>query len=189
MHAPPEQSTDETLKILDVKLSQLKLAYEQYFLGSRPREPQQLRTEVQKALLRFVNSPIQNTGLRFKFNGICSRYQAYKRQWNDTLRRMEDGSYVRHRFKADLHQRSRAGGAAEAGPTAPNPPSSDLFDAYVDARKTCGHDTSSLTPQKLERVLDKQRAALRERFGDADFRFKVVVQEGKVKLRAARVRA
>ena len=63
----------------------------------------------------------------------------------------------------------------------------DLFAAYREAASSCGQDVSSLSQQKLERVLNKQRAALREQYGDEEFRFKVVVKEGRVKLRAARV--
>ena len=34
---------DEELRMLDHRLKQLKLDYEQYFLGSRPREPVRIK--------------------------------------------------------------------------------------------------------------------------------------------------
>ena len=55
---------DEELQLLEVKIKQLKLDYEHYFLGTRPREPIQLRGEVQKTILRHTNQPIQNTAAR-----------------------------------------------------------------------------------------------------------------------------
>ena len=73
-------SIDEDLQILDAKLNQLKLAYDQYFLGARPREPVLLHREVQKQILIYTNTSIQNTAARFKFNSICSRFHAFKRQ-------------------------------------------------------------------------------------------------------------
>lgn len=186
MKINPEK-IDESLKILDVKLGQLKIVYEQYFLGTRPREPIAERREVDKAFLELTQITFQNTALRFRFRSLSSKYQAFKRLWEDTLRKIEDGTYARHRFKADLHERNRE--ESSTAPTARTPVQNlgDLFDAYREAASSCGQDVSSLSQQKLERVLDKQRAALREKYGNEEFRFKVVVKEGRVKLRAARV--
>ena len=64
----------------------------------------------------------------------------------------------------------------------------DLFSEYRDARLACGQGIQSLSPEKFELLLEKQRAALRERYGDAEFRFRVAVEQGKVKLKASRQR-
>ena len=142
-----------------------------------------LRSDVQKMITIFSNTPIQNTGLRFKFTSICSRFQAFKRQWDETLRKIEAGTYKRHRFKADLHEKQRlAVGAAAArrggrGSAASGGGGNDLFADYRNARETCGQGTSGLTQQKLDQVIEKQTAQLRQRFGnDAEFRFRVVVE-------------
>jgi hypothetical protein len=179
-------ATEEEIRDLDRKVKQLRLDYERYFLGSRPREPVLLRSEVDKAVGYFSNTAIQNTALRFRFQSICSRYHALKRQWTETLRKIEQGTYSRHRFRADLHERERAGtDAAEAPPVASE---TDLFSEYREARRACGEDVQGLTRDKVERLLERQRAKLRERYGDAEFRFRVVVEDGRVKLKAARVR-
>ena len=125
--------------------------------------------------------------LKFKFSSICSRYQAFNRQWQDTLRKIEQGTYTRHRFKADLHQRA----AAETRPGAAAPDGSraddlGVYTAYVEARQACGQDVKNLSPAKLRAVLRKQEKSLRARFGDAEIRFRVVVEDGKAKLKASR---
>ncbi len=178
---------EETLHELDRKVKQLKLDYEQYFLGTRPREPVLLRGDVDKIVVILSNTPIQNTALRFRYNSLCSRYQALKRQWNETLRQMEQGTYKRHRFKADLHERERQSHEhpGRTGGAAP-----DIFAEYRDARLACGQGVKTLSRPKLEAMLEKQRAQLRERFGkDANFKFRVVVEDGKAKLKASRDRA
>ena len=185
---------EEDFKILETKLLQLKLDYDQYFLGSRPREPVMLRGEVQKLIAFYSNQAIQNTAMRFKFGSICSRYQAYKRQWTEVLRQIEQGTYSRHRFKADLHERERKGGAAVSADAASNTsaagkPIDALFQAYVEACKTCGQDVKGLTPAKLDGILEKQREQLRGRFGDAAFSFRVAIEDGKAKLKATRAKA
>jgi hypothetical protein len=178
---------DEDIRSLDVKLGQLKREYEQYFLGTRPREPAILAGDVRKLIAQISNSAIRNTALKFKFSSICSRYQALNRQWQDTLRRIEQGTYTRHRFRADLHEREKVdpapGPTASPGAAADDP---ELYKAYVKARNDCGQGSESLTPAKLQAALRKQEAGLRARFGDAKVRFRVVVEDGKAKVKASR---
>jgi hypothetical protein len=180
---------DEELRVLDQKIKQLKLDYDRYFLGTRPREPALLRGEVDKLIAIYSNQATTNSGLRFRFSSLCSRYQAHKRQWSEILRQIEQGTYARHRFKAALHQRERSGAESEA-PGRPLEAQGDgLFDEYRAARERCGQDTHRLTPDSLERVLSAQREALRARYGDAEFRFRVVVEDGRAKIKATRVPA
>ena len=183
----PSQSIDEDLKILDSKLNQLKREYEQYFLGSRPREPVLLAGEVRRLIAIQTNNPFPNTALKFKFSSICSRYQALNRQWQETLRKIEQGTYRRHRFKADLHEReaieARQSTAAPDGARADDP---SVYTAYVEARQACGQDVKNLSPAKLRAILGKQEKSLRARYGDAEIRFRVVVEDGKAKLKASR---
>ena len=180
---------EEDLRSFDIKLGNLKRDYEQYFLGTRPREPVMLRGEVNKLIARLSNTHIPNTASRFKFSSLCSRFQAFRRQWDETLRRIEDGSYERHRFKAKLH--SREDGAA--GPRTPRPGADgdvadDLYQSYVDARLACGESVKGLTREKLEKVVAEQRGKLGQEFGSgARFAFKVKVEGGKARLKASRV--
>ncbi|MGH0036097.1 MAG: MXAN_5187 C-terminal domain-containing protein [Myxococcota bacterium] len=179
---------EEELHLLEVKLKQLKLDYEQYFNGSRPREPSQTRSEIQKALLQWQIAPIKNTALRFKFNTINSRFQSFKRQWDVILRQIEQGTYERHVFKANLKGRSAP--TSTAGPARPGPGAGasrdDLFAAYKDAAASCGQNVAGLTREKLDTVIKQQEAQLKKKLGVDKVAFKVVVQDGKVKLKAGR---
>lgn len=180
-----ERTIEEEIKILDVKINQLKREYDQYFLGTRPREPALLAGEVRKLIAMLSNNAIGNTGLKFKFSSTVSRYQAFNRQWQDTLRKIEQGTYERHQFKANLHQGER--GPAPPAPSGGRAGDGDLYAAYVEARKACGQRVADLSPAKLKAVLKKQERSLRDRFGgDADIRFRVVVENGRAKLKASR---
>lgn len=209
---------DEELKLLEIKLNQLKLDYEKYFIGTRPTEPAQLRSDIQKSIIKWSNTRITNSALRFKFNSLNGRYQAFKRQWDGVLRQIEAGTYKRHVFKANLHDRERGlapaasepaaqaaptgatadaatiagspagrgklAGAANAGDTARSR-GTDLFETYRAAMQSAGQDTSGLSRAKLTAVLAKQEAELKKKLGCEKVSFKVVVQDGKVKLKAA----
>ena len=175
---------EEELRGLDYKVKQLRLDYERYFLGARPQAPSLLRGEVDRKIVVFSNTAIRNTALRFKLNSIVSRYQAFKRQWEETLRKMDAGTYERHRFKAQLHQGSRVAGETSHADGEPG-----LFERYRDARLARGQGVKKLTRKKLEALLDRQRARLAERFGPhVRFRFRVAVEDGRAKLKASRIK-
>ena len=187
--APP--TTEEELNILEVKLTQLKLEYEKYFLGSRPTEPSQARSEVQKTVIKFSNMRITNTAQRFKFNSLNGRFQAFKRQWDNILRQIEAGTYKRHVFKADLRDRERRfeepspGGPRASRGARASDRGGDLFEAYRDALMANGQNTKGLTAEKLQRAIAKQEASIKQKYGCDRVDFKVVVTDGKVKLKAA----
>jgi hypothetical protein len=182
-------SLTEELKILETRVTSLKLEYEQYFMGTRPREPVVNRNEVQKVVVRLANTSIKNTADRFKFNSINQRFMTFKRQWDDTLRKIENGSYQRHIFKANLHERnlSTAPPAAAGKPKAGGK-QENLYDSYLAAAKSCGQNVSGLTPAKLQAAIKKQEAAVKKKLGVEKVRFRVEVENGKVKLKAAAIR-
>ena len=185
---------DEELRIIDVKLKQLLRDYEQYFLGVRPREPANARAELQKTMIRLSNSQIRNTGERFKFNTLNAQCLTHKRRWDDILRKIENGSYERHVFKANLHERERGhattpppGGRRSSDKA--NSSQDDIFTRYLEAAQACGQKTEGLTREKLQRVIDKQTTAIQQKMGVKDVKFRVEVVNGKVKLKAKARRA
>ena len=197
-NAPVPATTSETaeeLTTLDIKLKQLRFEYEQYFLGMRPREPIMLRGDANKIVAKYSNTGIKNTALRFKFNNLCSRFFAMRRHWDEVLRKIEAGTYEKHLFKAKLHERER--GIVEDGPPTPGAAAkrnettdggSDLFEAFRQAKGACGEDVASMSREKLDQVIAKQRAAIRAKTGCDDVRFRVVVEDGKAKLKATPVK-
>jgi len=176
---------EEDLRVLDTKIKQLRLDYEQYFLGSRPREPQLLRGEVQKMVSYYANVGIKNTGHRFRFNTLQARLFSLRRHWDTVLRKIEDGSYERHLFRANLHDRDRkgAGTASRREPTR----EPDLFEQFVAARRACGQDAKGMDRATLDALVEKQRQAVRDRYRCKDVHFRVVVEEGRVKVKATPV--
>jgi hypothetical protein len=180
---------EEELRMLDFKLGQLKRDYDQYFLGTRPREPVQLRGEVNKTVVELTNTAIKNTAARFKFTSICSRYQAFRRQWDEILRKIEAGTYERHRFKAKLHEQGGEDDAAPPQAEAAPARGDDIYERYIDARTKCGESVKGLSREKLDGIIAKQRAQLVEKFGkEAQFRFRVEIEDGKARLKASRVK-
>jgi hypothetical protein len=117
-------------------------------------------------------------------------YHSLKRRWDSTLRQIEAGTYKRHVFKADLHDRERgvtSGPPATKNASPPKDARVDLFETYRDAMMATGQNAKGLTPEKLATAIAKQEAAIKKKTGCDQVDFKVVVTDGKVKLKAAAV--
>ena len=178
----------EDLQLLDVKLKMLKNEYEQYFMGSRKREPSLLRGEVQKMVAYYANVPIRNTGYRFKFNNLRARFFAFRRHWDRILREIEEGRYERHLFQAKLRERTEPVKPQGPGNGGEQPNLDDVFESYVSARQACGQGTKRITREKLGALIEKQSTQLRAKTGCQDVKFRVVVENGKAKLKVTPVR-
>lgn len=173
----------EDLQLMDVKLKMLRNEYEQYFLGTRNREPSMLRQEVQKMFAIYANRSIQNTGYRFKFSNLRARYFAFRRHWDMTMRKIEAGTYERHVFKANMRVKDEAPARKPSkAPTGGD--RSELYESYVAARQACGQDVGKITPKALAELIGKQETAIRSKLGCENVQFRVVVEGGKAKLKA-----
>jgi hypothetical protein len=90
---------------LEDELEELKVRYEQYFLGVERKEPARQREELRKRVLRVKETFTRNTGLKFRLQSLYARYLSYERMWLRSVREKEEGTYHRDLFKARLHAR------------------------------------------------------------------------------------
>jgi hypothetical protein len=177
----------EDLAHLELQLKNLITRYEQYFIGLEKREPLQLLGEVEKMVRLYVNAPISNTMLKHKFVMLKARFNTYREQWNRILRLIDEGKYSRDRFISDLHQRQRA--TAPSARESTRQPSHDneldrLFNELREARKNCHMPVESLTRDMVAATIEKSKPALIARLGTDDLSFRIVVENGKPKIKA-----
>ena len=57
VRAGVNSEVDDLLDELDQGLKRLRMEYEQFFMGAMKREPQVLRSKIQKIVIRLVNEP------------------------------------------------------------------------------------------------------------------------------------
>lgn len=196
MGRPLGASVEEDMKLFDTRLKQLKLEYDMYFLGNRPTEPRMLRNEVQRIVVYWSNQPIRNTALRFRFNSLCARLFALRRHWDATVRKIEEGTYERVRFRDQQRGASAAAspgsgsrdGTAPSGGRTDAGSEPDLYQELREARRRCGQDIEALSREKFDSLLRRQERSLREQYGAQKVRFKVAVENGRAKLKARPVK-
>lgn len=78
--------------------------------------------------------------------------------------------------------------AAPAEPGAPPPPKADpiqrIFDQYVAAKRKANENTEGLTAEKMASIIKQQTVALKQKYNCKSVEFRVVVEDGKAKLKA-----
>lgn len=177
----------EDVTVLDQKLNDLIKKYEQYFIGLEKREPLQLLGEVEKLVRRYAGTPINNTMYKHRFTTLVARLNTYREHWNRILKLMEEGRYSRDRFISDLHLRQK--GKPERQETdAPvanaNADIDRLVDEFREARRACNLPVEMITRELVAATIEKQRPALVAKLGTENVAFRVVIEDGKPKLKA-----
>jgi hypothetical protein len=182
----------EDLTKLELQIKELITRYEQYFVGLEKREPLPLLAEVEKIVRRNSNVPINNTMFKHKFNMLVARLNTYREHWNRILRLIEEGKYSRDRFIRDMHLRQKDKKTVhheevlEAEHLPHHPTELDrVFNELREARKACHLPVEKLSLELVAATIEKSKAALAARLGSDDLVFRVVVEDGKPKIKAS----
>src|SRR6185369_9731095 len=179
----------EDLPQLEGMLGNLITRYEQYFIGLEKREPLQLMSEVEHLVRRYANTPINNTMYKHKFTMLVARFNTYREHWNRILRLIEDGKYSRDRFIRDLHLRHKDKGPVhhedQPRPLPHDPELDRIFIELREARLACNLPVDKLSIELVAATIEKSKATLIARLGTVDLVFRVVVEDGKPKIKAS----
>jgi hypothetical protein len=190
-----QDEIDEDLDELEHNLKRLRVEYDQYFLGILKRPPEVLQGRVTKVIVKYANAKLRKTHHKFRFNQLNSKFQIHRQQWGRTMRQIENGTYKGHVFRARLHERER--GISDATPNplkAPEPTArpgaiDKLFEALVAARKRAGDSGPAPDRAKLDEIVKKQTAALKQKHPGAKVKFRVAIEGNKAKLVASVVKS
>lgn len=177
----------EDIILLDQKLNQLITRYEQYFIGLEKREPLQLLDDVEKMVRRYTGVPINNTMYKHRFNMLVARFNTYREHWNRILRLMEEGRYSRDRFISDLHLRQKdkpVRGTQDSAQVTAEADIDRLVLEFREARKACNLPVEKITRELVAASIEKQKPLLAAKLGTGNIAFRVVIEDGKPKLKA-----
>ena len=88
---------DDELSQVERDIRTLKIEYEQYFGGGRPRPPSDTQWRVESMMRRFNERTAElNTGQRFRFNNIAQTYAKYSDMWRKKTVQKETGAAQHH---------------------------------------------------------------------------------------------
>jgi hypothetical protein len=163
---------------MEQDLKELLARYEKYFAGVEKREPLKDRETLAGRLRGLANRQIVQTDLRFKFQNLAARFHTYGNYWDRVLRLMDEG-------KLNRRPKPEPSAVPEASEKKENPPA-DVLALHRDllaAHQSCrlGEKAPDLT--QVADFLSQQREKIKEKFGDRAVEFRVVMEEGKPKIR------
>jgi hypothetical protein len=189
--AQQPSETARELSSLEAELKRLEAEYNMYFAGRLPRPPWETRSRVEAMVKRLDRSHITNTGDRFRFSTLQSRYATFIDLWDRGLRAREEG---------------RPGPFAQPPPRASQPKAPagkpddrtlrvttftdplremeklhELYDSLAEARRATGQD--AIPFHKFADLVKTQVGSLKDK-GGAEVAFRVAVKEGKVSFTA-----
>ena len=179
-------TVDEELSKLEDSFRRLKIEYEAYFNGGKPRPPNELLYGVEQAIKKFSNDPSKlNFGQRFRFNQLVQRYAVHNELWRKKLRNKEEG-------RGALPRRHFQEEPARDGPTRVVCSDPDrepghvdqLLQALVEARRRVGERPEEIDPAKFRKFLTDKTSQLQQTLGCKRVQYSVAVENGRVKFTA-----
>ncbi len=171
---------------LEAHLEDLKVQFEQHFMGLRALAPDGEHRQVRTHFRKLLKAPFKNSAINYRLRAIESRYQTYKTYWERVMRQREEGTYVRDVFKAELHEKiaqeeqwsQTAGGKAEQH-------MQDLFKTYKSELERQTGAKQNMEFKSFRQTLINQARSLKEKHGVDKVSFKVKVKDGKVTVLAS----
>jgi hypothetical protein len=176
---------EQDISRLENDINRLKFEYDQYFMGMEKIEPIKKREEVERFIRNLSSRVIRNTALRFKLSALTARYNTFLQYWIRIVRQIEDGTYQRDKFRSQIKEKLVSPTTSDKEKrAAPAEGFQEVYRQYLEAKKRCKEDVSSLSLEKLSNTLKRQIPQIKEKYKCKQVDFKVVVEGGKAKLKA-----
>jgi hypothetical protein len=184
----PPSEIERDLTRLESELKRLEAEYNMFFSGRLPKPPWETRSRVESLVKQYDRGLIQNTGDRFRFSTLQSRFAAFVDLWDRGLRAREEGRPGPFAQKPTEKERPKKGPedrilhvAAFTDPVREIEKLTELYESLAEARRTVGEE--SVPFHKFADLVKGQVSKLRQG-GSAEVAFRVAVKDGKVSFTA-----
>lgn len=205
-------SIDDELSQIERDIRALKIEYEQFFGGGRPRPPADTQWRVEN-IIRRNNERLGDLTFaqRFRFNNMQATYAKYQDMWRKKLMQKETGTTQHHYgAAAKAIEAERARQAAEKAKLAGGNGASDvaraagsgsafalsfsnpkqernkiqtLYDKLIETRAKTGESAGAPSLKDFERFVEQKTKELQDK-GGREVEYSVSIEGGRVKLKA-----
>ena len=184
----PPSTIDRDLTRLETDLKQLEAEYNMFFAGRLPKPPWETRARVEALVKQFDRGHIPNTGDRFRFTTLQSRYATFIDLWDRGLRAREEGRpgpFARKHMPAEPDKKGPENRILHVSsfrdPVREIDKLTDLYESLAEARREVGEDAPPF--HKFAELVRTQVKKLRDT-GSPEVAFRVAVKDGKVNFTA-----
>lgn len=187
MHDVQSSSIEADIARLEAGIRQLKIQYDMFFAGALPREPFELRNELDRLVRRTSNLSIRKYAHRFHLNTLLARYNSLTELWGKTLRSREEGDrppaqLAELRGSREPSCRLGEGDGDEFALRR-------LYREFESARKRRDADARDIRFESFVQGIRSQATRLRRKTGCRDVELRVVERDGAVQLKARPARS
>ena len=181
-------SIEKDLTRLEADLRHREAEYNMFFSGRLPKPPWETRTLVESIVKQIDRMYVTNTGERFRFTTLQSRYAAFIDLWDRGLRAREEG-----RAGPFPPKRTPTGSAPKGpvdrilhvasfrDPVREIEKLTDLYESMAEARREVGEQPPPF--HKFAELVKGQVQKLKNA-GGSEVAFRVAVKDGKVSFTA-----
>lgn len=171
------------LQVLESELKRLEAEYNMFFGGRLPRPPWETRSRVEAIVKRLDRTHIGNTGERFRFGTLQSRFAAFVELWDRGLRAREEGRPGPFALPAPAAARPRREEERVLHVTTVKDPLReldklhDVYDRLAEARRGSGKEPMPF--HQFAELVKTQVTTLREK-GSGEVALRVAMRSGKL---------
>ena len=184
----PPSDVERDLTRLESELKRLEAEYNMFFSGRLPKPPWETRSRVESLVKQYDRGYIQNTGDRFRFSTLQSRFAAFIDLWDRGMRAREEGRPGPFAYKPIEKERPKKGPddrifhvAAFTDPAREIEKLTELYESLAEARRAVGEDNVPF--DKFADLVKGQVTKLRQS-GNPEVAFRVALKDGKVSFTA-----
>ncbi len=198
---PEPAEIEREIESVEVELRRLETAYTLFFSGRLPR-PLEARAQVEARLKRLDRTYIDKVALRFRFQGLQTRFVKLAELWDRGLARAKRAGRgrlpsARWRAPRSREERPREQSDTGAGPArvvsvvAIGEPSKErdklgtLYQSLVEARRQSGEPA---VPYERFEALVEDRVQRLRKSGAREVAFRITLKDGKPHLAARALR-
>ena len=185
----PPSKFEKELQRLEADLKQLEAEYNMFFAGRLPKPPWETRSRVEATVKQFDRAHMPNTGDRFRFTTLQSRFAAFIDLWDRGLRAREEGRpgpFVQQARGPVVPEKKLPEDrilhvSAFTDPVREIDKLTDLYESLAEARREVGEEAPPF--HKFAELVKNQVKKLKQT-GSPEVAFRVAVKDGKVNFTA-----
>jgi hypothetical protein len=184
----PPSTIDRDLTRLEADLKQLEAEYNMFFSGRLPKPPWETRARIDALVKQLDRGHIPNTGDRFRFSTLQSRYATFIDLWDRALRAREEGRpgpLAQKRPATEVSKKSPENRIMHVSsfrdPVREIDKLTEMYESLAEARREVGEEAPPF--HKFADLVKNQVKKLRES-GSPEVAFRVAVKDGKVSFTA-----
>jgi hypothetical protein len=182
------QSFERDLQRLEADLKQLEAEYNMFFSGRLPKPPWETRARVEALVKQYDRAHIVNTGDRFRFLTLQSRFATFIDLWDRGLRAREEGRpgpFVKQRGPKEPEKKGPEDRIVHVSsfrdPVREIDKLTELYESLAEARREVGEVAPPF--HKFADLVKSQVKKLKQA-GTSEVAFRVAVKDGKVSFTA-----